>query len=528
MTDEASTSSTSPLRIALPALALLVAAVIVRTALAPDHLSGDAAAYVLIGDRVRDGAVVYRDLFELNPPWVMWLNGGFSHVATLLGLRTASLVSVGTTLAAIASALFVRHEARRGGVSATAADALAWVMMGLFSQTWIQDHAERDQWLLIALVPYVVLRWRRSHGAVPPLPLSLLLGVATGTGALFKPHFVALIALLELGIALSSRSVRRLLEPEPVAMLLPALVYAGLFAAMPDDARAYFVDVHLPAVAIGYDRFNGSPFDAPYLNCGLALVSPLLAFITWQRRDRDAQSRLAWYVALAALLATVSYFTQAKFWDYHRILPVNLTALAVLLHVSPWLASAELATMSLVGEVAAGAVTAVWLMMFMAAGEKPSGALADIGTHIVDHAPPGEPIFLIATTFQPYRFAVPNGNPVDRSFLWDYPAGLAGEPGADGHVPLLPGYGESLVVDLERTKARWVYVEERFPCRFCAADVSLPRVLAQTGAQEVLTRRFVQVDTIGNFAVWHLREPAPAAEPQTPAAPAAEPPPATP
>jgi hypothetical protein len=167
---------------------------------------GHATLYDLCARNVLAGGVPYRDVFDTNPPGMLWLH---LLVRTLFGwsseaLRLADFVVFALVVALLA--LWLRRDGRSPTACVWTAFALVAFYFGL--SEWC--HCQRDTWMLLpALGALWLHRLRLSIPAAPGGALALAEGVLWG-GAFWVKPFVALPALAcwLTGLALSGRAGR--------------------------------------------------------------------------------------------------------------------------------------------------------------------------------------------------------------------------------------------------------------------------------------------------------------------------------
>lgn len=166
-------------------------------------LNHDAAWLLYLSRQVLDGARLYVDLVETNPPLIIWLGipvilaeraTGISHVT----LFPATLAGIGIASLALCYRLSGHLEsAQRSAFTSAAAVALFVAPVGIWGQ--------REHVLVLLTLPYSVASAARSRGDDPGMPW--LLGVAAGLGFALKPHFLLAFAVMEGWLLFAHRRV---------------------------------------------------------------------------------------------------------------------------------------------------------------------------------------------------------------------------------------------------------------------------------------------------------------------------------
>ena len=181
-------------RIAIVALALWL----LRT-----PLGSDVSWQLWIAGRLRHGALLYRDILEVNPPLWFWLAVPVDALAEALAVRPEPVLVLAFAAATLAS-LEATHrllaplteEARTGFLLMA---ALALLALPRF------DFGQREQIALIAALPWAVLAAARRQGDAVPRMLAIGIGIGSAIGFALKPHFLLAPLLVELWLIVALR-----------------------------------------------------------------------------------------------------------------------------------------------------------------------------------------------------------------------------------------------------------------------------------------------------------------------------------
>jgi hypothetical protein len=289
----------------------------------------DTAFLLYAAERVLDGARLYVDVVEINPPLIVALNLPAVVLARAVGVSDIAVYRVLVTVALSASLAFSAWSLRLalGPGSDRLRRRLVLVLAFALFLAPGNDFGQREQLLVALALPYVLLAAGRAGGRpAAPMP-ALLAGVLAGMGLALKPHFLLAWVAVE-GYAAWRLRARRL-SHEALGVVAFLLVYAALVALLTPQ---YFSLVRLlgPAYAgFGHDPFLHVLVTAPGTTvCYLAALA-CAALI------RASKHRALWAVLLVALAASfVAGAAQQKGWGYHfypaRVFALVLLALAVL------------------------------------------------------------------------------------------------------------------------------------------------------------------------------------------------------
>lgn len=263
----------------------------------------DSSWLLWLAGRELDGARLYRDLFDINPPLAVWLDTVVVSVARLSHLpvadvfRAAVFLWCGGCIALFDAVLRrTRLEGIRREPVVIAAAVVVLALPGAF-------FGQREHLLLAAALPWSALLVCRREGAAVPAHLAVATAVAVSVGIALKPTHAVLWAALPL---LSwSRAWWRL----PEAWLVPALglAYIGAVAGF----TSYFDYVREWGSAYWHFR-HVSLWQAAFGN-QLALLAVAGGALAWPFRRRPLTAALL-ASAVACLIGAV---LQGKDFPYH-------------------------------------------------------------------------------------------------------------------------------------------------------------------------------------------------------------------
>ncbi|MBI2157852.1 MAG: glycosyltransferase family 39 protein [Candidatus Rokubacteria bacterium] len=311
----------------------------------------DAPIMHYIAWRLGEGAVPYRDLFDMNFPGVYLLHRAALTVfgASDAGFRAFDLLWLAGT------ALCVGALVAPGGRAAAAAAGLFFAVYHLAGGAW--QAGQRD----FLLCPFLLLgalgvaRWA-EHGVEWPL---LWGGAALGAGLTIKPHAALLAAALA---ALVAAVARRRGRPAGIAAAIFAMsaLVAPMLVTLWVAARgglAAWREIVFDYLLPFYARL-GRPAEWTMwrwqvwiaIAAGVALS---LGAALWRRRFTARHAA----VALGLGYGVAHFAGQGKGWEYHLYPLAAFAAVALFAEVEPLVAARRWAgALPLLASVAAAAV----------------------------------------------------------------------------------------------------------------------------------------------------------------------------
>ncbi len=285
-------------------------------------VDSDVASQLGIARRIHEGARLYRDIVEVNPPLWFWMALPVDRLAKLLHLPAAEMLIAGFALL-IGLALAATEKLIRDISSGRRTLFLAYAALILTAMPWVHV-GQREQIVLIAVLPYAALiAARREDRTVSPV-LAIGIGIGAALGFALKHYFLIVPGLLELWLLTGKGRRWRPLRPETVAVAGVGAAYAAALLIEHD-----YLTRMVPLIRLAYGAFGphsvGLLFNPYVLICGL-----LLAFAAAHARLLFSRSSpLAAALFIAALGFAVTYFIQFKGWPYHTIPMLGCASLAL-------------------------------------------------------------------------------------------------------------------------------------------------------------------------------------------------------
>ncbi len=274
--------------------------------------SADVSFYLYGTNRILDGARLYVDVVEVNPPMVFVIDvpavlvSRWLHVSDITAYRI--FVFAILTLSLSLSQGSLRLLCRGSGAPSPA--LVNWLLIFALFAVPGEAFGQREHVMLALAIPYLLSACTWA-GAQRQGKFAVLIGFLAGVGFALKPYFVLLWAAVELWLVLK-RPPGRFLKPESLAVGATIAAYVLVVWLVTPD---YFRLVRLLGPA--YSRYMSvSPLAALAIGEGSAVcLAALLAFVAFKRVGLADPLTEGLTIGSAALLAAAAL--QRKGWWYH-------------------------------------------------------------------------------------------------------------------------------------------------------------------------------------------------------------------
>ncbi len=302
----------------LVAVAVAVAALALQLRL---PLNADAQWILNVAGRVLGGERLYRDILEINPPLVIWLQMPVAWVAREIGVPAAVLYRVTVVLGGLLLTWLTRlirwPDSRDQSMHARWMPALT---LGVLLLLPGGAFGQREQLISMLLLPAIVLAAAREEGRTVRPPLACCAGVAAGVGIALKPYFVVTWACLW---AYRTFTIKRppYLGVEDFSVIVVGLVYVASVAIF---APAFFDLVR--TFAGPYAAYT-TMTRAQILFDTAAVIWFVVAVVAWRVRRDPGRDPLGAGLAIAAAAGLLAAVWQGKGWTYHFLPAVSWSVL---------------------------------------------------------------------------------------------------------------------------------------------------------------------------------------------------------
>jgi hypothetical protein len=323
------------------------------------HLTHDAAWYLYAGRRLLGGAVLYRDIVEVNPPLGIWLSAPIAALADGLGIVSTGLfkaiVLLLTVVVLAMAGAIMRHVPDLSRVTSNAI-VIALAALLLFLPAY--DFGQREHLLILLVTPWLMLRWCRVSGGTVLIPLAVLVGALAAVGFALKPHCVLGAVAVEVALFAIGRRPRLLFAPENITGAVLGVVYlAGVWLLTPD-----FFTRMIEMGRVAYIPFYGYGFGVLAFRAALPVALGLVAAVLMKRLPPPLRALSAILVAAGAGFVA-AYVLQAGF--RYQLLPA-LFVLAFAASLVPLAAASGAAQLPRLAVLASALLVAVALVTALA------------------------------------------------------------------------------------------------------------------------------------------------------------------
>jgi len=233
------------------------------------HIDPAVGWYLYVGGRLLDGAALYSDIFEVNPPLALWLCAAI--VAFARDIAVDPIVLFKTILFLLTGASLVvsaRLLAAATDVTAGTRNVLLIFVAALMLFLPAAEFGLRDHVAIVLVTPWVLLRWNRLLDRRVPWALAALIGTAAAVAIWLKPHFVFVPIAIEVTMLFATRSVRASLRVETLTVIAFGIGYLVLI-------RLMWSSTLLTTIALYGSRAYIPIYGVPFEDVAVRLILPL-------------------------------------------------------------------------------------------------------------------------------------------------------------------------------------------------------------------------------------------------------------
>lgn len=281
------------------------------SAVAAAWVNHDAGWYLHMAGAWLDGAVLYRDVIDTNPPLIVYLTvipvllGRMLHLPGPATFKTLIFLAALAAVAGAAAILRRLHPSDLGRLLVLS--ALLFLVLPFVRA----DYGQREHIVTLLVTPYALASAAWAAGRPIGRKGDVAVGVLAGLGFAMKPHFLLAWAGAELCILLATEPQRRIWLRPAALGVATALALYGLIALL--HVPQYFTVAS--EVARVYGGLNEQPATLLRLTelrvWLLALL--MLAFV----RLPSTQWRACLVIFVIATGFLLAALLQLKGWAYH-------------------------------------------------------------------------------------------------------------------------------------------------------------------------------------------------------------------
>jgi len=278
-------------------------------------LNHDAGWYVAATGRFLDGARLYEDIIEINPPLAFYLTIPPLAVARALGGNPTTSYFVYVCILCLASCLWTFRLLRHAALERAERNVLLLVVTVALFVLPVAEFGQREHLMLAFALPFLLSLILRP--AMPPIGAShqIALALTASLGLLLKPHFLLIPASIAIMRLWQERSLRALFDPGLLALALAAIAYA-VFVALAHPAYLRFI---VPVAREVYAAYGAGAGRVLFKH---ELTAMLVGAIAALSGVRAFSNPITQRLASASVGAAAAYLIQFKGWNYH-VLPLS-------------------------------------------------------------------------------------------------------------------------------------------------------------------------------------------------------------
>ena len=492
----------SKFRSASPTLIFVLLAVVASTLFyAQFSLNHDTSWYLVSTRMFMDGATLYDDIIEINPPLAFYLTMPGLVLSDLTNLRPATAFFLYVSMLGGLSVLWVYALLSRSSLERSAQKLLvALAMAGCFLIV-MQDFGQREHFLLIFAMPYFLyLLFREEFGDLTYLELAAL-GLTAFFGLALKPYFLVIPAGIIIARFICNRDYRELWNTANIALGIGLVGYLGFIAVV---HPLYISDI-LPTASLIYSAYGNDSAKVLFRPELVALVS-VLGLAVLGRKQLD---RATWGMLGALTGATIAYLVQFKGWNYH-VIPASF----FLLMAGVWIAygSKTLLQQNMLLRILAVISVLFSLGQQLMQGPYPSRTTQDFGKFVKG---PGVPVLVLSSNVW---VSFPFVNDVEARWTSRFPAqwllpgavSLLAKTDCAQKQDLCASYRlvlhkarTAMVEDLVRHRPEVVFIDDREQkSHFGKTKFDYLAFLNEDEEFPKIWRQFDQVGQVGAYQVW--------------------------
>ncbi|WP_424941667.1 GtrA family protein [Aliiroseovarius sp. S253] len=275
----------------------------------------DVAWYLVATEKLLAGAVLYVDVFEINPPLNFFLTVPAVLLSKLPGVSLVNGQYLFVAVLTAGSLAWSGHILRDADLLPHRTRAIFLVLMGFgVTVAAINNIAQREHLLVLLILPWLVGQLSGSIG-----PRSILPALVAAVGICLKPHFL-IFPILMLGRDIwRNRSLRPVIWPEYMSMLAIGVSYA-LYVAL---VHPLYLSEIIPTGQVVYGVY-GTEFSNVLNSIRVPVGFALIILVPNLIRPVQGSG----VFALAVVGGLISYLVQGKGFLYHLVPMFSFVILA--------------------------------------------------------------------------------------------------------------------------------------------------------------------------------------------------------
>lgn len=273
----------------------------------------DTSWLITVCERVLAGDLLYKDVFESNPPFSIWMYLGPVAAAHILDISPEFAVQAWTYLLVIAGfvlAILVAHRANfPENEKLFCLAPAAYFVLVVFPGSAFSEREHIAMALFLPLLMMTAWRARPDASSSPGFGLSVLTGLLASVLLLVKPFYAVMVLAPCLYAAWRRKSLAPIFAVENWVIGLVCSAYlASVFYLHPEFMR----DIY-PLLADTYLKMRS--YLSVLVIYGTSWAGLML--LVWRFWPKDGSPELASVMTIASAAGMIPLIYQAKGWAYH-------------------------------------------------------------------------------------------------------------------------------------------------------------------------------------------------------------------
>lgn len=305
----------------IPAIIMILAAYYIQFLL---PLEGDVGYLMEMSERVLKGGKYGNEIFETNPPMILYLYippvlfAKLFFVSNVLAVRAYILLIA--TLSIFGSIAILNKIIKPNDYLVTR--VIFYILFFILIFLPSHEFAQRDHLVLIFILPYLFSSVLALQNKVRlSLWVTFLIGTIAGIGFALKPFFLVTPCLIELYFIICTRKFWGWVRVESIMILMVLIVYLiSIFMFQPN-----YIKVIVPLLPIYFQGFHASLLDTVINVSNVFCLMGLAIFCVYVKKDDYRLLNIIIVLALIGMM--LAYMIARSPWFYHVIPAWGLTCL---------------------------------------------------------------------------------------------------------------------------------------------------------------------------------------------------------
>lgn len=276
------------------------------------YLHKDVAIIMHTAAAMLAGETYTKDIFEPNPPMIFYLSMPAIILAKLMSISALSAIRIyfiTLTFISINCCYFIIKKLFKNNTLLTKLFIYVMIYVLLFLPA--QQFAQREHFLLVLALPYLLLAALRLENQKLSPMFAIIIGLMAGIGFAIKPHFLPALLFVEAYFIYKKRDILGWIRLETICIIGIFVTYAtAIFLFYPQ-----YIHNVLPIWLIYYTT-TAHPLLEIVSYPGLIYCFAIIVFYFMTRRLNEY--KIICHIFLLALIGLIcSYIMPRVAWYYH-------------------------------------------------------------------------------------------------------------------------------------------------------------------------------------------------------------------